>query len=221
MPYPELDVNKMLDRGIWGILTIVGLGLLFAVIWGIKEGKIKPVAFKYGDRGFLELFGFRTPLLIKGGTWPYVEGVITQSKTSILIQPGKVVRRDEVKGGIMITAIDYYYHVIDERAMIRAAIYKFVDQEPSGGLSNGVNIAFQRYLETQICWAAMRLVEQKKLNSETDLIEQFEMLRGAQFNNVGAALDQALLVEHAPPDEYATAGVLGQFLPVPVAEDHR
>lgn len=217
MPYyPGFDVNQLLQQGLLGIMTILGGALLFAIIWAIKEGKIKPVVFKYGDRGFLEIFGFRTPLVIKGGTWIYIEGFITESKTSVRRQPGKIVRRDLVNGQIVITAIDYYYRVIDTTDNIRAAIYEFVDPEVSGGLSDGVNVAFQRYIETQICWAAMQLVELKSLNSRADLVEQLGILRGDELSAAGVALDQALLVENAPPDQYATAGVLGQFMPVPV-----
>ena len=216
MPYPELDVNKMLERGFWGILTLAGLALLFAIIWGIKEGKIKSVPFKFGDRGCLELFGFRTPILIRGFTWPYVEGIITQGKTSVRVQPGKLVRRDLVNNQIEITAIDFYYHVIDRREEILTAIYKFVDPDVTGGLSDGTNIAFQRYIESQLCWAAMQLVKRNELNSEQDLIAQLNDLRGKELRDVGVELDQALLVENAPPDEYSTAGSLGKFIAVPV-----
>lgn len=215
MPYPQVDIDRLLGMGFIGILIIIGGAVLFGIIWGIKEGLIKPVAFKFGDRGFLEIFGYRTPILIKGGTWFYIEGIITQSKTSVLSQPGKIVRRDIVNGEIVITAVDYYYHVVDTREMIKAAIYGFVDPATTGGLSNGVNIAFQRYVESQICWAAMQLVAANKLSVSLDLIEEFKELRGKELTAAGVALDQALLMENAPPNEYATAGVLGRFIPVP------
>lgn len=219
-PLPTgLDVEKLLEQGVMGAIWLA-LGLIaFAIGWGINREKIKLVPFMYGDRGFLEIFGYRTRLLIQGGSWPYVEGLVTESKTTVRKQTIRIARRDKVDNDIVVTQIDLVIHVIDTKEKILAAIYEFMDPENAGGLSDGINLQFRRYIEMTICSAAMTLVEGDTLTCRVDLVEQFESICGASLDKVGVKIDEVFLIEHAPPNEYATAGALGQFIGVPVAND--
>ena len=221
-PLPTgLDIEKLLEQGVMGAIWLAFGLIAFAIGWGINREKIKLVPFMYGDRGFLEIFGYRTGLLIQGGSWPYIEGLVTESKTTVRKQTIRIVRRDKIDNDMIITLIDLVIHVIDTKEKIRAAIYEFMDPANAGGLSDGVNLEFRRYIEMITCSAAMTLVEQNSLSNRACLVEQFEKLCGDRLDKVGVTIDEVFLIEHAPPNEYATAGALGQFIGVPVVNSPR
>lgn len=212
------DYQQFVDLGVMGIIFLVLLVAGYIVIWAINQGKIKFVVFMYGDRGFLEIFGYPTPIQIKGGTWLYVEGLITQSKTSVRSQTIKIARRDKVNGDIVLTAIVVVFRVIDQKEKVWKAIYEFVDPMNNGGLSDGTNLEFRNYIEMQASSAAMRLVKGGALSGEECLAQSLKILCGAALGEtIGVEIIEARLIEIAPPNEYSTAAgaFKGRFVGVP------
>lgn len=209
-----LDLDKIIEGGFWSIFA----ALLIIIVWGaikaIQDGKIKLVPFKVGDRGFLEIFGMPLPWLVKGGTWPYLEGVITQSKTSVRKRTITIVRRDRVGNDIVITIVKIVCRVIDTKQKIWRAIYDFVDPEVTGGLSDGVNVEFQEYLGSVLCNTAGKLVESGVISSVSDeqLLEGFIGLCGERLEGVGVEQLETILTEHAPPNEFAAGSALRESL---------
>ena len=225
MMLPTMDYQQFVDLGIVGIIIVILMIIGYIAIWAIYQGKIKLVVFTYGDRGFLEIFGYPTPILIKGGTWLYMEGLITQSKTSVRKQTVRVARRDKVGNDIVLEVIVIVFHVIDTKEKIWAAIYEFMDPVNSGGLSDGTSLEFRNYIEMRASSAAMVLVEEGTIDTRECLAEHFETLCGTALDKVvGVKIDEARLIENAPPNEYSTAAgalkdTFGQFVGIPPDED--
>lgn len=200
MTFAGLDFNMFIEDGIRGLIYLAIILIGLGIIWGVKSGKLQLVVYRYGDFGFLEIFG-RPWLHIKMGVWLYVEGVVTQSKTSSRDRIRKHIRRDFINGQVVITEVSYAVHVMKTRQDAWNAIYKFYDEDTN--LSDGHNQAFIEYIDMELGRATRALI--KKKQGVDDLTrDELAVLCQKELAEAGVSLLRVAVRDSAPPNEYST-----------------
>lgn len=206
MPFAGLDFNMFVQDGVRGIiylgLILIGLG----IVWGVKSGKIQLVVYRYGDCGFLEILG-RPLLHIKIGAWIYLEGIITQSKTSTRERVHTHIRRDLIDGQVIITQVSYVVHVLKNKDDVWKAIYKFYDEDTN--LSDGHNRAFDEFIDMELGRATRSVLLENGLGGVSK--DSLNALCHPELASAGVELVRVAIRESVQPNEHATGVGLAEL----------